>query len=206
MTDVKPGNIVRYTFGQGDLYDCDPENYRFQYLIRKVAQLDETTDKISPTSPHHDRLVNFVGTQPPAELHLQSLGFANAASMTQAERWDFQVMYPSDYQMYASSPNSPHGDLLEFDRDGEGKCGDGIVQEPEECDDGNTEDGDGCSAGCTVELSCDINQAQLKNEATDFHLLAVFAIAASAVLYGHGHGPPIILETIQHETKKRECA
>ncbi|AGP39001.1 hypothetical protein SCE1572_33635 [Sorangium cellulosum So0157-2] len=31
-------------------------------------------------------------------------------------------------------------------------CGDGIVSKPEECDDGNTVDGDGCSAACTLEI------------------------------------------------------
>ncbi|MBN2493739.1 MAG: DUF4215 domain-containing protein [Deltaproteobacteria bacterium] len=30
-------------------------------------------------------------------------------------------------------------------------CGDGVQQPPEECDDGNTEDGDGCSADCKTE-------------------------------------------------------
>lgn len=33
----------------------------------------------------------------------------------------------------------------------EGVCGDGIVEGNEGCDDANTEDGDGCSATCTVE-------------------------------------------------------
>lgn len=32
-------------------------------------------------------------------------------------------------------------------------CGDGIMAETEACDDGNSEDGDGCSAACLVELS-----------------------------------------------------
>ncbi len=30
-------------------------------------------------------------------------------------------------------------------------CGDGIIEPPEECDDGNTMSGDGCSASCTME-------------------------------------------------------
>lgn len=32
-----------------------------------------------------------------------------------------------------------------------GICGDGIVRGTEECDDGNTESGDGCSSNCTKE-------------------------------------------------------
>jgi len=34
-----------------------------------------------------------------------------------------------------------------------GVCGDGIVQSIEECDDGNTKNGDGCSSACKKELS-----------------------------------------------------
>jgi cysteine-rich repeat protein len=32
------------------------------------------------------------------------------------------------------------------------RCGDGIVQPPEACDDGNDADGDGCSAECSIEI------------------------------------------------------
>ena len=30
-------------------------------------------------------------------------------------------------------------------------CGDGVIEPPEQCDDGNTKSGDGCSASCTIE-------------------------------------------------------
>ena len=37
------------------------------------------------------------------------------------------------------------------------ECGNGVVEDPEECDDGNTDDGDGCSANCIIEpgATCD---------------------------------------------------
>ena len=44
--------------------------------------------------------------------------------------------------------SGPSGEELDG---GEGTCGNGIVEEGEECDDGNTEDGDGCSSDCRVE-------------------------------------------------------
>ena len=34
-------------------------------------------------------------------------------------------------------------------------CGDGVTEEPEECDDGNNDDGDGCSATCIIEYCGD---------------------------------------------------
>ncbi|MFC1474492.1 TonB family protein [bacterium] len=33
-------------------------------------------------------------------------------------------------------------------------CGNGEVEENEQCDDGNTDDGDGCSSSCAVETAC----------------------------------------------------
>lgn len=39
--------------------------------------------------------------------------------------------------------------------DGGGSCGDGVVQSPEQCDDGNTTDGDGCDSDCTYTCSVD---------------------------------------------------
>lgn len=38
------------------------------------------------------------------------------------------------------------------------RCGDGRLRHPEECDDGNTIAGDGCSAGCHIEadFTCDV--------------------------------------------------
>ena len=33
-------------------------------------------------------------------------------------------------------------------------CGDGIVDGGEQCDDGNTQDGDGCSSSCALEQNC----------------------------------------------------
>lgn len=41
--------------------------------------------------------------------------------------------------------------FLEYYGTAGGGCGDGIVQPPEECDDGNPFDGDGCSSSCLLE-------------------------------------------------------
>ena len=39
------------------------------------------------------------------------------------------------------------------DRPGGGMCGDGIIERSEQCDDGNTESGDGCSRSCQIEAN-----------------------------------------------------
>lgn len=47
-----------------------------------------------------------------------------------------------------------HGDTIGACGEVEPACGDGVIDEGEECDDGNTEDGDGCSATCAIEPFC----------------------------------------------------
>ncbi|MBN2574188.1 MAG: DUF4215 domain-containing protein [Deltaproteobacteria bacterium] len=41
------------------------------------------------------------------------------------------------------------------DRPGGGTCGDGIIERSEQCDDGNTDSGDGCSRICQIEANWD---------------------------------------------------
>ncbi len=47
------------------------------------------------------------------------------------------------------------------------ECGDGIIEAPEECDDGNTVSGDGCSATCTLEPKCGNGIVDLGEECDD---------------------------------------
>lgn len=41
-------------------------------------------------------------------------------------------------------------------------CGDGSMEGPEKCDDGNTADGDGCSSACLVSLHAVLRCAALR--------------------------------------------
>lgn len=45
----------------------------------------------------------------------------------------------------------PSGETIATDPDCTAVCGDGVITAPETCDDGNTVDGDGCSATCVAE-------------------------------------------------------
>jgi len=53
-------------------------------------------------------------------------------------------------------------------------CGDAIVDVPEECDDGGSEDGDGCSAACELEPGGDVCNG-VAASSTDDYLAAVVA-------------------------------
>jgi len=51
---------------------------------------------------------------------------------------------------FCEPPNNPVCDGRCFPR--AGRCGDRLIEPPEQCDDGGTEDGDGCSARCALEF------------------------------------------------------
>jgi len=44
-------------------------------------------------------------------------------------------------------------------------CGNGTLEGDETCDDGNTADGDGCSATCTVEVAAELDEVEPNNDA-----------------------------------------
>ncbi len=50
---------------------------------------------------------------------------------------------------------APSGPDAGVDRPGGGTCGDGVVERSEQCDDGNTTNGDGCSRLCQIEANWD---------------------------------------------------
>jgi cysteine-rich repeat protein len=56
------------------------------------------------------------------------------------------------------------------------RCGDGIVDTEEECDDGNTADGDGCSSACSREGDAGCCSAQTRPEGPLFLALGVIAV------------------------------
>jgi fibro-slime domain-containing protein len=67
-----------------------------------------------------------------------------------------------------------------------GLCGDGSVDTNEQCDDGNTEGGDGCSQTCTVEHGFDCSNARCDDHGCTMHVPVVFRdFNASDAVGGH---------------------
>ncbi len=56
--------------------------------------------------------------------------------------------------------------------DGSSLCGDGVRSPTEACDDGNTSDGDGCSAACASETRCGNNQKQAGEACDDGNIVS----------------------------------
>ncbi len=112
---VKPGDMLRLTYGRIDPYDCEPEHLIFAYFPRTVAIIDEENGKITSNCPHYDALVETATSQPPEDAELATFGFTDASSMTLEERFDFQSSYVSDIQMFSSAATPPYGEDIEFE-------------------------------------------------------------------------------------------
>jgi len=72
-------------------------------------------------------------------------------------------------------------------------CGDGIVQAPEQCDDGNVLDGDGCSSTCTIEgpivAVCGDGFADRPEQCDDGNVLSGDGCSATCTLEPARHFP-----------------
>ena len=72
-------------------------------------------------------------------------------------------------------------------RPGPSRCGDGVVQAPEACDDGNAVDGDGCESTCT--LSCGNGRVDGAEQCDDANAVAADGCEADCTLSpGCGNG------------------
>jgi len=80
-------------------------------------------------------------------------------------------------------------------QDGSLMCGDGIVDVFEECDDGNNEDGDGCSAVCELEITGGIEPTLASIQAN------IFTRYCAVCHFPGGTGPmPLHNETASYDS------
>ncbi|MBI4819989.1 MAG: DUF4215 domain-containing protein [Deltaproteobacteria bacterium] len=86
-------------------------------------------------------------------------------------------------------------------------CGDTIVDSPEECDDGNTADGDGCSSTCSLELLCGNGVVQAPEECDDGNITPGDGCSATCIVEELGTytfppgGPAVFGDSINPETQ-----
>jgi cysteine-rich repeat protein len=126
----------------GDIVGCVDQNFD---AVAKNDQLGDSTGS-GVIDPLLAALTPASGGDPangsPAGVHVPKNGspVIDAVDATIAAA-------PADDQRGTSRPQGPDADIGAV----EAACGDGEVQGAEECDDGDTTSGDGCSATCETE-------------------------------------------------------
>ncbi len=104
----------------------------------------------------NDELFAFSTAPTPAQMDLQSVAVHELGHALGLEhsKVPTSVMYPSiagGQQSRALAPDDVAGIQALYGASAAPKCGDARVDPDEECDDGNTERGDGCSGACKNE-------------------------------------------------------
>lgn len=81
----------------------------------------------------------------------------NANSQVAGERLDVMVNANQSLSVVMDSRDRVPFTLRIIPRN----CGDGVLAAAEECDDGNMDNGDGCSNACVVEAACTLNESMM---------------------------------------------
>jgi len=112
MEHVKPGDLVRVTWGDGsDPYACDNKDLKYFYFPRKVATLDEKTGVVHKNHEHYNDLLKHA-TNKPGKC-VETCCYTCSCFMSAEDRFHFQVSNISDRQVFAMSPEPPSSQVLE---------------------------------------------------------------------------------------------
>jgi cysteine-rich repeat protein len=135
----------------GDDTGCDGEF---------AATGDQAGTDVSPIDPLLDPLANYGGPTETHQLQLTSPAVDLGNNVQGCTSDDGQTTVLARDQRDFPRPVDGNGDATircdigAFELQAADLCGNNVLDPTEECDDGNTADGDGCSALCEIEPSC----------------------------------------------------
>ncbi|MFC1789777.1 PKD domain-containing protein, partial [Patescibacteria group bacterium] len=96
------------------------------------------------------------GTPPYTYQWFLGDGSAMSSEENPTYTYNTPATYPVEFWVYDNASNSDsqsYDVVIEYCP----YCGNSILDDGEDCDDGNTENGDGCSSDCTIELECEVD-------------------------------------------------
>ena len=98
---------MRLTYGTGaDGYECDPDKLVMQYLVRRVAKLNEESGEVERLPYYHSALIPKINAKLPVDM-------VDAKHLSVEEKFDLTRESFCDLQLYNSLPTPPSGDDIE---------------------------------------------------------------------------------------------
>jgi len=112
LDHVKPGDLVRLTWGDGsDPYICDNDNLKYMYFPRAVATFDENNGVVVKNDEHYGDLLARATNE--SDKCCETCCYTCACCLSQKDRFDLQVNNISDLQTFASAPVPPTMDAID---------------------------------------------------------------------------------------------
>jgi len=112
MDYVKPGDLIRLTWGKGKEgpYFCDNDKLTYSYFPRKVAILDDN-GSVQKNPLHYNELQTHA-TNKPGNC-CETCCYTCACCMNGTERFDFQTSNISNLQYYEPAPEPPSSEVVD---------------------------------------------------------------------------------------------
>jgi len=107
---LTPGNLIRLTWSQQDVYECDNANLNYMYTPLKVATLDKDGKTLVRHHPAYDDLQKRATQR--AKKRPCCFGRL-ACNLSSLERLEFALEELSDKQMWTPSPPPPTAAIID---------------------------------------------------------------------------------------------
>eukprot|EP01083_Nonionella_stella_P004888 14283_1 len=112
MEHVKPGDLVRISYGDGtNLYENDNSKISYWYFPRAVAELDERNGEVKINHHHADNLIK--GATNKTDKACETCCYTCAVCIPVEERFELQINNLSDKQIFEPSPTPPSAELID---------------------------------------------------------------------------------------------
>lgn len=110
---MKPGDLMRLSWNGKDPYDVDPEKLNYKYFPHVVATLDEEKGTVDLNEENFAELLEKATANPDCGECFSTCCFSCSCCMAGEDRFDFQVNYISDRQIFTPAGTPPESGKID---------------------------------------------------------------------------------------------
>lgn len=110
---VKPGDLLRLSWNGEDPYDVDPSKLNYEYFPRVVATLNEERGTVDMVEENFSELLEKATADPGCGTCLTTCGYSCSCCMAGEDRFDLQVSYLSDRQIFDPAATPPESGVID---------------------------------------------------------------------------------------------